>query len=254
MLKAYYSKIMRLDILGSGTIAGQTNRNCSGYLVDENILIDCGPGIWQAFYSKDRHTKPLDIILISHFHIDHISDLIIFLWHRWVLNKDHKKDFSIYGPLGLKRWFSDLTHVHNEWINDLSISLHELSQSKIKIGSYKIETLPTKHSKNSICYKITDSKKRTLFYSGDSGWCENLIKLSNSCDMSIIESANTLSTQTDDHLTPELAGKIAELSGTKCLVLTHLYPEVFNINPREKASQFFKGEIIIASDNMVIMI
>ena len=245
---------MKLEILGSGTIAGRTNRNCSGYLVDEKILIDCGPGIWQALYSKNRYANLIDVVLISHFHVDHIADLTTLLWHRWVLNKDHKKNLSIYGPLGLRKWFKNLVQVHREWVNDLSISLYELSQSKIKIGSYKIETLPTKHSENSICYKIKDFKKHTLFYSGDSGWSENLIKLSKSCDLSLIEAANTLSTQTDDHLTPELAGKIAGLSGTKCLVLTHLYPKVFSINPHEKASQFFKGEIIIARDNMVIMI
>ena len=245
---------MKLNILGSGTIAGRTGRNCSGYLVDEKILIDCGPGVWHALYGKNKYEKFIDTILISHFHVDHVADLIPFLWHRWVLNKDHKKNLSIYGPLDLREWFKNLMQVHSEWVNDLQISLHELSKSKINIGLYKIETLPTKHSKNSICYRITDSKKRTMFYSGDSGWCENLIKLSKSCDLSLIEASNTLSTQTDDHLTPELAGKIADLSGTSCLVLTHLYPEVFNINPAKKASQFFKGEIIIARDNMVIMI
>ena len=48
---------MQVRVLGCGTIAGRTGKNCSGYLIDEQILLDCGPGIWSALYSAEQPLK-----------------------------------------------------------------------------------------------------------------------------------------------------------------------------------------------------
>jgi ribonuclease BN (tRNA processing enzyme) len=45
---------MKIKILGSGTvIPAQPVRNCSGYLIDKNLLLDCGPGTWRALAEAD---------------------------------------------------------------------------------------------------------------------------------------------------------------------------------------------------------
>ena len=66
---------MDLDILGCGTIIpGEHRSPCSGYLIDNQLLIDCGPGIWHALCKNNLNISCLDYILLSHFHIDHCSD------------------------------------------------------------------------------------------------------------------------------------------------------------------------------------
>jgi len=60
--------------------------------------------------------------------------------------------------------------------------------------------------------------------------------------------------QTKDHLTPVLAAKIADLAGVKRLMLTHLYPEVWQFEPAIEAARYFKGEIILAQDELVVFI
>lgn len=39
---------MLLRILGSGTISTPHLKNGSGYLINDDLLLDCGPGIWRS--------------------------------------------------------------------------------------------------------------------------------------------------------------------------------------------------------------
>ncbi len=244
---------MQLRILGSGTAAGETGRNCSGYLIDERFLFDCGPGIWSALYSKSRPAIPINHLFLSHFHVDHFADLIPMLWTRWLFAlKSPQPIMNIYGPAGLKDWFKELTSVHREWVKDLDIALHELKQGRKEVDNYLVKTLPTIHIENSICYRITDQHGKSLFYSGDTTWNDNLAILARSCDLAIIEAAVLPEDQIEVHLTPQQAAQVAARAKVKTLVLTHIYPQVWPAGPSKIAAAYFDGEIIEAEDNMVI--
>jgi len=43
---------MLIRILGSGTIKTSYLKNCSGYLLNDEFLLDCGPGIWSKCNAK----------------------------------------------------------------------------------------------------------------------------------------------------------------------------------------------------------
>jgi len=245
---------MQVRVLGSGTILGRTGRKCSGYLIDGQILVDCGPGIWSALYSADQKPNRIDHILISHFHVDHTADLVPFLFRRWVLETERQNNLSLYGPRGLPDWFGELTAVHREWVEELSISFHECGDETAEVGSYRVKASLTGHTENSICLRIFDANDKSVFYSGDSGWNEELIKLAESSDLAILDCAKSEQNQTEDHLTPVLAARIADLAGVKRLMLTHLYPEVWEFEPAYEAARYFKGEIILAQDELVVFI
>ena len=243
---------MKIRVLGSSTIAGRTGSNCSGYLIDRQVLLDCGPGIWSALYSTEQPSEPINHILLSHFHVDHISDLIPFLWRRWVLETERQNLLSIYGPGGLNVWFKKILIPHGDWIKDLTISLHELGNRKTEAGLYSIETRSTGHTANSICIKLSDTLDKSLFYSGDSGWNNNLIELATGCDLAIIDSANSPENQSEDHMTPDQAARVASSSKVKRLMLTHLYPKVWDTDPAKAAARHFNGEILLARDRQVV--
>jgi len=243
---------MKLRILGSGTIAGQTNRNCSGYLVDDCILLDCGPGIWRALDGSGSDLKLIDKIFISHFHVDHISDLIPILWARHVLEIGKEHTLSIFGPPGVKNWFKKLTHVHRDWISQLNVKIQEILGQRITADGYIIETLPTFHTKKSICYRMTDSSNISLFYSGDTGWNDNLVHLANVCNLAIMEASVSSENQAPDHLSPQLAARIARRADVKMLMLTHFYPEALIRDPLGEAAREFDGKIVVAQDGLTL--
>jgi ribonuclease BN (tRNA processing enzyme) len=58
-----------------------------------------------------------------------------------------------------------------------------------------------------------------------------------------------------DHSPVEDVGRIAEEAGVKTLVLSHLTPAIDSITDdtwRAPAAKYFKGEIVVAKDLMVL--
>ena len=52
---------------------------CSGYLVEDRLLLDCGPGV----LAKLRQRQPwptVEAIAITHLHLDHWGDLVPWVW------------------------------------------------------------------------------------------------------------------------------------------------------------------------------
>jgi ribonuclease BN (tRNA processing enzyme) len=238
--------------LGSGIASGQTNRNCSGYLIDDHILLDCGPGIWRILSNSANEISSIDKIFITHFHVDHFADLIPILWTRYVLGIEQTQGLSLYGPPGTNTWFEELTLVHNGRTHKLRISVSGLSGKRVVVDGYTIDTLSTFHTQNSICYKLTDSSNTSIFYSGDSGWNDGFVSMAKSCDLAIVEASKPTIDQAPDHLSPRAAGTFAHLAGVKMLLLTHLYPEVLEEDALVQAATEYKGKIALAYDGLTL--
>jgi ribonuclease BN (tRNA processing enzyme) len=245
---------VKISVLGSGTIVGGTGRNCSGYLVDDRFLVDCGPGIWSALYKRPERRHSVDTVLVSHFHLDHVADLIALLFARYVMETGKEKPLSVYGPAGAQARLGGLLAPHRDWLSEASYSLHEVTLPEANVGGYTIRTLPTGHTGESACFRITDKTGVSLFYSGDAAWNENIVELARCCDVAIVEAALPSHNPAPDHLTPSLAGRLAAQADVKTLLLTHCYPEVFTGDPIAEAAAAFGGKIILASDDLDLVI
>ncbi len=69
---------MRLTIVGAGPVMPNPGGASSGYLLtagDTRLLVDCGPGVVSRL---QRYVACADLtaIVISHFHSDHLLDLV----------------------------------------------------------------------------------------------------------------------------------------------------------------------------------
>src|SRR4029077_19589963 len=72
------------------------------YLVWENgqarVLIDAGGGSALRFGESGAQMFQLDVILFTHFHIDHSGDFAALIKSSWF--EDRKRPLPIYGPPG----------------------------------------------------------------------------------------------------------------------------------------------------------
>ena len=91
-------------LLGTGGMMPLPHRWLTSLMVRYNginVLIDCGEGTQVALKEKGWSPKPIDLILFTHYHADHISGLPgMFLT---LGNSERTEPVTLVGPKGLKK-------------------------------------------------------------------------------------------------------------------------------------------------------
>ena len=91
-------------LLGTGGMMPLPDRFLTSlYLRHEGrvVLIDCGEGTQTAIRKAELRFKPIETILLTHYHADHVSGLVGLLLT--LGNESRNEPLDIYGPVGLKR-------------------------------------------------------------------------------------------------------------------------------------------------------
>jgi ribonuclease BN (tRNA processing enzyme) len=108
------------------------------------------------------------------------------------------------------------------------------------------------HNDESIAYRVEERNHRSVVYSGDTDYTENLVALARNADLLICESAFPDSLHAKGHLTPSLAGKMAAKAAVRKLVLTHFYPECDQADVAAECRKTYTGPLLLAEDLMTI--
>jgi ribonuclease BN (tRNA processing enzyme) len=128
---------------------------------------------------------------------------------------------------------------------------YELWDSKIKVNDWTLRTRPLCHIVKSIGYRL-ELSHQSLVYSGDTGYCEEVVELARGADLLILECSFPESVP--GHLTPLEAGRIAQEAGSRRLVLVHLYPVCVADEIHKECQRHFSGQVTVASDLLRITI
>jgi len=181
-----------------------------------DIVLDAGYGL----YKLDRYTdgsKPV-IILLSHFHIDHIAGLHTLVKFRF------KKGLTICGPAGARRTLK--TFIAKPFSMPLAqlpypVKILELPSEAARLP-FALSTMPLVHADPVLGFRIKVDGK-SIAYITDTGPCPNALKLAHNVDLLITECANLPGEYNPHwpHFNPETAARLAAEAGAKRLVLTH---------------------------------
>jgi len=249
---------MRLTILGSGTNVHPT-RAAAGYLVqtDQTMLLDFGPRTLSNLIKTGINRHRITHILFSHFHADHFSDFITFFFDAVIFTKHgggHRPDLTVIGPHGSKRLMNTIMATFPSFSRPpFGVKFQEVGDRSFAVGETRIVPRTMTHVPDLHCvgYRI-EHRGMTLAYSGDTQFCDNLVRLCGDADVAVLDCSFPANKPGPAHLHAGECGQVAVEAGVGRLVLSHFYPIAERYNVREQAGESFGGKIVIGRDLMTI--
>jgi len=247
----------RVTILGSGTGVPLPHRSAPGLVVEAgstHLLLDSGSGAAYQLARAGFAYHTFDHLLYSHFaHPDHVNDLPELIFANKYFDPRRTRNLHVYGPPGMREFIHNVAELYPVLaILDYPISIHELTEHTLEIDPVTIITKPMDHQGNPCTgYRVEYNEKRVV-YSGDTGYCANLIALAQHADVLVVECSFPDDYKTKGHLIPEEIADIASRAMVKKVVLTHLYPPCDSVDVVAEVRKGFHGEVIKAEDMLKI--
>lgn len=240
-----------LTLLGTGTCQIEHERRASSVLLelaDTYVLFDCGHGVVQRLLEAGVQHNQIEHIVLSHFHPDHVSDLVPFLQAgAWSRRNPRASDIHIYGPEGLKRVVDGLMDVFgaNSFRQpSYAVVVHEIAEDHFTIGTqrFTFSSLPPAGNHG---LRFTWNKK-SYALTGDSYFHAEEIAFLKDVDMAVIDSG---------HIEDNEIVELAISSRARHIVCSHLYREIdaaqLQILARKRG---YEGTISVGRDLMFFVL
>jgi ribonuclease BN (tRNA processing enzyme) len=217
--------IMELEVtlLGTGVGIPHSCRAQAGLVIKANepLLFDCGAGTLLRLSEAEISPLEIDVALITHLHLDHVSDLLALGKARWLLGENR---MEIFGPEGTEAWFETVRGLYS-YLEDLDVSFSVVGPGdEFSLFGLKIRAGEAVHSLPALGYRI-ESGDRAIVYSGDTEPTESMRDLAEGADLLIHECSFPEPFVVTNHSTPKKLGENLRGAGIKRIVLTHLYPQ-----------------------------
>ena len=242
-----------LVVLGSGGPRG-FGRAASSYVVfvggKARVLVDAGPGAFVRLGEMGVDFKALDMVLLTHLHIDHSGDLPGVVKSR-DLSYDEPIAYRIFGPegggdypsttafvdrlFGPKGAFAYLPKFRNELrftVTDLPTRADAPIRELAREGDLRITSIAVDHDDvPAVAYRI-EHAGHAVVVSGDlASKNDNLTRLAAGADLLVYDTAvkdppGSPKKLYDLHTAPHRIGEVAAAAGVKALLLSHVPPDV----------------------------
>ncbi|HNR11824.1 MAG TPA: ribonuclease Z [Thermodesulfobacteriota bacterium] len=246
-----------LTILGSGTGVPQDHRRAPGLVIQAGsipLLFDSGSGAAYQLPAAGFCYSDFDHLFFTHYdHPDHVNDLAELLFANKYFDPRRTRKLSIYGPPGIKKYVARLAELYSS-LEDLHypLDIREIEENEFTIDEVKIFSRPLDHQgKPCVGYRI-DYRGKTVAYSGDTDYCDNLITLALKSDILVVECSFPNELKTKGHLTPRDIADVAVQARVSRVVLTHLYPPCDQVDIVAQVREGYDGIVVKAEDLMRI--
>lgn len=238
-----------LQVLGSGGPELTDRRASSGYLVWQDgrarVLVDMGPGSMLRFEQSGARVEDLEVILLTHLHVDHSADLPALIKAAYFTERT--RDLPLYGPTGnalmpdtaafVQALFAQPAGAYrylDGYLNgDESFRLlpHNVSAEGAEVQAvmtgqgFTITAVSVHHGPIPALAWRVDIGGRALAFSGDmNGDQHTLPKLAAGVDVLVAHHAvpeGAEGAARNLHMPPSVIGEIAAEARVKRLVLSH---------------------------------
>lgn len=270
-----------LQVLGSGGPIADDERAGSAYLVwingQSRILIDIGSGAFLRFAESGADFTALDLIGLSHFHVDHTADLAALLKSGSFGGRT--RALIIAGPSAAGR-FPGLRDFMDSLLNPdkgayaylggyldgrgrlpklALFEVHENNTSPVLLlgaydGTYQVTALQVSHGiVPALAYRVRANGKTVVVAGDQDGNNEGLAEFSSEADILVLhmpvpESAT--GTASNLHARPSSLGQLANESNARSVVISHLMRRsLVEVDKNlDRIQSRFDGALYVADD------
>lgn len=244
------AKGIALQVLGSGGPELQDKRASSSYLLWEDgrarVLVDAGGGSALRFGESGAQMSQLDVILFSHFHVDHSGDFPVLIKSSWF--EDRHRPLPVYGPEGNDFMPSTVEFVY-DFFDDKHGAFRYLSELLVpgEEGDYKLQphnvagtAKPAEVFRRggitaqavrvvhgavpALAWRVEMGGKAIAFSGDTNGEGAGLPQLAANADLFVAHNAvpeGATGVERNLHMPPSVIGQIAGEAHVKHLVLSH---------------------------------
>jgi ribonuclease BN (tRNA processing enzyme) len=279
---------LELVVLGSGG-PGATGRAASSYLVliagIPRILVDAGPGAFARLGEAKLSLAKVDIVLLTHLHIDHAGELPGLFKARAVSSSEpivfnvwgpdgsqaqsHSAHFPstsrflqlLFGPNGAFAYLSDFSAPMTIQPHDISAQVSAAAAPHVIFSQDNLSiTAIAGHHRDApaIIYRI-DYAGRSVTFSGDidAEGLPNLRSIASKSGLLVFNSVVLDPPASPPvlytlHTPPRTIGKLAKDAGVGKLLLSHLSPatEEMHDTVLKSIHENYTGPVSLAEDGM----
>jgi len=238
-----------VQVLGSGGPELQDKRASSSYLIWQDgrarVLVDAGGGSALRFGESGAQMSQLDVILFSHFHVDHSADFSALIKSSWF--EERARPLPIYGPAG-NDFMPSTTEFVADFFGEPRGAYRYLSELLVpgEQGSYKLQphNIPGAAKPTAVFHfndlAISSARVvhgavpalawrvevggKSIVFSGDTNGDGGLPQLAANADLLIAHNAvpeGATGVERRLHMPPSVIGQIATDARVKQLVLSH---------------------------------
>lgn len=219
--------------VGTSDAFGAGGRRQAAVLLRDSrgtVLLDCGATTNSGLQELGIERDEIDLVLVSHFHGDHFGGIPQLLLAAQY--EDHRRrPIHIAGPPDVERRVRALASAmghpieDGEW--DYPIEFSECpAGANRQLGPAQIRAFETKHQieAHPQGYRVR-AGSRTVVYSGDTGWFDDLPREANGADLFVCECTFDTN-RLDFHLSHALLAERRSRFECERMILTHLGSEM----------------------------
>jgi ribonuclease Z len=276
----------RVTLLGTGVPTPRPERFGPSTLIEageQKLLVDAGRGATIRLYQIGVPIGRIDVVLLTHYHSDHtvgIPDLWLTGWLQSHF-ATRTKPFRVIGPAGAKTLMS---HLERAYALDVKIRMEDerLPAEGVAVEVEEFDGDCTVYEKDGlrvIAFEVDHGAAikpaygyrfeyggRVVVISGDTRYCENVVKFGIGADLLIHEVAIVRPELASEpfiqrimahHTTAREAGTIFERTKPKLAAFTHLvFPATEQIPPASvdeliaETRKTYRGPLEVGEDLM----
>ncbi len=252
---------MRLTFLGTGSAMPTGDRFQTGLLLEagENtLMVDCGSGALHGLARTGVGYEGVDTLLLTHHHLDHISDIMPLMKARWLAGEE---SLTVVGPEGTESLVEGLLDAHEYMQDRLDLTMREVGPTSRsdphEIAGFEVAAMETRHSMDCLAYRFEATDEAgPITFSGDSEAFPDLVDFADGSAVLVHDCSFPDEVDVSNHPTPStLGGALAEADADIGRVyLTHLYPHMEGNHEEMLASvgKQYDGDVRMARDGLSI--